>query len=79
MDRGIRAATRLLPNHKKSIQELMLRSENFRALCMDLAEAEFALERWEQSKMPEKEAHCAEYRLIIVGLEAEIRQTIRER
>ncbi|WP_156412173.1 hypothetical protein [Bosea sp. Root483D1] len=79
MDRGILAALRLLPNHKKSIQELMLRNENFRALCADLAEAEFALERWENSKFPEKEAHCAEYRLIIIGLEAEIRQTIRDR
>ncbi|MGX1791164.1 hypothetical protein ACWIGM_30755 [Bosea sp. NPDC055332] len=79
MDRGILAAIRLLPNHKKSIQELMLRNEDFRALCRDLAEAEFALERWENSALPEKEAHCAEYRLIIVGLEAEIRQTIHDR
>ena len=79
MDRGILAAIRLLPSHKKSIQELMLRNEDFRALCTDLAEAEAALERWESSAFPEKEAHCAEYRLIIVGLEAEILQTIHER
>lgn len=79
MDRGIRAAIRLLPDHKKSIQELMLRNESFRVLCADLAEAEIALERWENSKLPEKEAHCAEYRLIIAGLEAEVRQTINER
>lgn len=79
MDRGIRAAIRLLPNHKKSIQELMLRNEGFRALCTDLVEAETALERWENSRSPEREAHCAEYRLIIVGLEAEIRQTISGR
>lgn len=79
MDRGILAAIRLLPTHKKSIQELTLRNEDFRALCMDLVEAEIALERWESSALPEKEAHCAEYRLIIVGLEAEIRQTIHER
>jgi hypothetical protein len=78
MDRGILAAIRLLPHHKKSIQELTLRNESFRTLCADLVEAEAALERWENSKSPNKEAHCAEYRLIIIGLEAEIRQTIHE-
>jgi len=78
MDRGILAAIRLLPHHKKSIQELMLRNESFRSLCADLVEAKAALERWKSSKSPNKEAHCAEYRLIIIELEAEIRQTIHE-
>jgi len=79
MDPGVLAAIRLLPTHKKSIEELVLLSESFRTLCGDLAEAELALKRWENSTLPGKEARCAEYRQIIDGLEAELRQAVHER
>lgn len=79
MDRGVLAAIRLLPTHKKSIVELALSSESFRTLCGDLAEAELALQRWENSTLPAKEARCAEYRLLIDGLETELRQVIDEK
>ncbi len=79
MDRGVLAAIRLLPRYRKSIEELVLLSESFRSLCGDIAEAELALERWEKSTLPGKEARCDEYRLIINGLEAELRQAIHER
>lgn len=79
MDRGVLAAIRLLPNHKKSIEELALGSESFRTLCSDLAEAELALDRWESSTLPGKEARCVEYRLLIDGLEAELRQVVHEK
>lgn len=79
MDRGVLAAIRLLPTHKKSIVELALSSESFRTLCGDLAEAELALQRWETSTLPTKEARCAEYRLLIDGLETELRQVIDEK
>jgi len=79
MDRGVLAAIRLLPKYRKSIEELVLLSDSFRTLCGDIAEAELALERWENSILPGKEARCAEYRSIINGLEAELRQAIHER
>jgi hypothetical protein len=79
MDQGVLAAIRLLPRYRKSIEELVLLSESFRSLCGDIAEAELALQRWENSTSPGKEARCAEYRSIINGLEAELRQAIHER
>jgi len=78
MDPGVLAAIRLLPKHKKTIQELVLSSENFRSLCVDLADAEQALRRWESSRAPGMAARCLEYRHLIDGLEAELRQSIRE-
>lgn len=78
MDPGVLAAIRLLPKHRKTIEELMRSSENFRSLCVDLADAEQALRRWENSGTPGMAARCLEYRHLIDGLEAEIRQSIGE-
>jgi hypothetical protein len=78
MDPGVLAAIRLLPKHKKAIQELVLSSESFRSMCMDLADAEQALRRWQSSGGPGMAARCDEYRHLIDGLEAELRQSIRE-
>lgn len=78
MDPGVLAAIRLLPKHKKTIEELVLSSENFRSLCVDLADAEQALRRWENSGSPGMDARCMEYRHLIDGLEAELRQSIGE-
>lgn len=79
MDPGVLAAIRRLPRHKKTIEELVLLSESFRALCGDLAEAEVALLRWQESGVPVTAARCVEYRHLIDGLEAELRQAIFER
>ena len=79
MDSGVLAAIRRLPRHKKAIEELALFSRSFRSLCGDLVEAEVALLRWEGSQAPGTTARCAEYRLLIKGLEAELLQTIHER
>lgn len=78
MDSGVLAAIRLLPRQRIAIEKMVLRSESFRSLCGDLAEAEAALRRWEKSCAPEHAARCLEFRHIIDGLEAELRQTIRE-
>ena len=78
MDPGVLAAIRLLPRHKTAIEEMVLRSESFRALCGDLAEAEAALRRWEKSGAPEYAARRVEFRHLVDGLEAELRQAIRE-
>jgi len=78
MDPGVLAVIRLLPRHRKAIEELALSSENFRSLCVDLADAELALRRWEASAAPGSAARCVEYRHLIDGLEAELRQAIGE-
>lgn len=78
MDPGVLAAIRLLPKHKKAIEELVLSSENFRSLCADLADAEQALRRWATAGTPGTAARCVEYRHLIDGLEAELRQSIGE-
>lgn len=79
MNTGVRAAIRRLPKHKVVIEELVLRSESFRNLCGDLADAELALWRWEASEAPGAAARRDEYRHLIDGLEAELRQAIHER
>jgi hypothetical protein len=79
MDPGVLSAIRLLPNHKRTIEEMVLGSESFRTLCGDLAEAEQALRRWEKSGAPGHAARCVEYRHLIDGLEAELRRAISER
>lgn len=58
------AATRRFPSEAKVIEELMIRSESFRGLCDDLAEAERALAATDQ--MPEalrrhRRAECQEW------------------
>lgn len=78
MDPGVLAAIRLLPKHRKAIEALILSSENFRSLCVDLVDAEQALQRWDNSGAPGMTARRLEYRHLIDGLEAEIRQSISE-
>jgi hypothetical protein len=58
------AATRRFPSETKLIEELMFRSESFRGLCDDLAEAERALAATDE--MPEalrrdRRAECQEW------------------
>jgi hypothetical protein len=78
MDPGVQAAIRRLPKHRTAIEELVLSSENFRSLCMDLADAEQVLRRWQTSSAPATAARCLEYGDLIDGLENEIRQSIEE-
>ncbi len=56
--------------------EQALRSESFRALCADLAEAERGLTLWESSPLPIRKARCIEYRQLIESLETELRETL---
>jgi len=78
MDPGVLAAIRLLPKHRKAIKTLVLSSESFRSLCVDLVDAEQALQRWDNSDDPGMAARRIEYRHLIDDLEAEIRQAISE-
>ncbi|MFC7395579.1 hypothetical protein ACFQU1_00035 [Chelatococcus sp. GCM10030263] len=70
------AAIRRFPHRRRAIEELALQSENFRLLCSDLADAELALEGWKNCPTPLGEERCAEYRTLVAGLAAEIRETL---
>lgn len=76
MDQGVRAAVRRHLDRQPSIEELALRSESFRSLCADLAEAELALRRWEATPSPIQAARCMEYRMLVESLENELRAAI---
>lgn len=79
MDPGVLAAIRLLPRHKKDVEELAMASEQFRGLCQDLADAELVLGQLEMSGAPETAARRIEYRSLVDGLEAELRQAVQEK
>jgi hypothetical protein len=76
MHRGVLAAIRRFPHRRRAIEELALQSENFRLLCSDLADAEAALEGWQNSRSPLGEERSMEYRTLVAGLAAEIRETL---
>lgn len=76
MDPGILAAIQKLPKYEAAIKELALRSESFRSLCGDLAEAEQAIRRRRHAETPDQAAQLAEYRHLVEDLEAELRQAI---
>lgn len=79
MDSGVRAAIRLLPRHRKDVEELAMASEAFRGICRDLAVAETVLGRLEKSAVPGTAARRLEYRSLVDGLEAELRQAVHEK
>jgi hypothetical protein len=61
---GQQAATRRFPSEAKLIEEVMVRSESFRGLCDDLAEAERALAATDQlseALLRERRAECQEW------------------
>ena len=69
---GQQAATRRFPSEAKLIEEVMARSESFRELCDDLAEAERALAATDQlpeALLRDRRAECQEW---VDSLENEI-------
>ena len=61
---GQRAATRRFPSQVKLIEDVILRSESFRGLCEDLAEAERALagtDEMPEALRRERRAECLEW------------------
>ena len=72
------AAVRKFPSHAKLIEELTIRSESFRELCEDLAEAERALAASEQLSETLRSARRAECQGWVDGLTKEIEEALRE-
>ena len=75
---GQRAATRRFPAAAKLIEEALSRSESFRGLCNDLAEAERALAATDEMPEPMREARRAECQEWVESLTNEIARVLHE-
>ena len=79
MNSSVLAAIARFPDRGHAIVGLARKDEDFLALCVDLADAAAALERWERSESPLQEARCAEYRDLVRDLTAELEATLDRR
>jgi len=78
MDEGVLAAVRRFPERQQAIEALADRNEDFRSLCVDLADAEAALAGWRASTAAVRDARCAEYRDLVEDLAREVGAGRRE-
>jgi hypothetical protein len=72
MDQNLQVAIARFPDRGHAIEELAKRSENFRSICADLADAEAAALQWERSSSPVSQARSAEYRELVRDLALEL-------
>jgi hypothetical protein len=72
MPDGLHSAIQRFPEQRAAIEAMSARDDEFRTLCDDLAEAEAALTRWEDSTAPYRNERCAEYRELVESLTAEL-------
>ena len=70
--RAISAAVRRFPRFELAIHRLMDRSESFRDMCEELAEAELALSRVDQFPPAVREARRAEWQELVDRLVGEV-------
>jgi hypothetical protein len=76
MDQSILSAIARFPDRGHAIEDLARTDEDFRSICVDLADAEAGLARWECSSSPVKVSRCAEYRDLVKDLAAELEATL---
>jgi hypothetical protein len=79
MDRSLLTAIARFPDRGRAIKDLAAMDEEFHALCVDLRDAESALDGWERSLSPVREERCAEYRELAAGLADEIKTALDRR
>ncbi|WP_027684274.1 hypothetical protein [Rhizobium leguminosarum] len=72
MDEGRTAVRRQFPARIKAIDDLSARSEDFREICRDFADAQSALQKWNVSTDPKRDERVVEYRELIAELSKEI-------
>ncbi|ARQ58684.1 hypothetical protein EFR00_06120 [Rhizobium sophoriradicis] len=72
MDKGVAAVCRQFPARIKTIDDLSARSEDFREICRDFADAQSALKKWTVSTDPKRNERVAEYQELIAELSKEI-------
>lgn len=72
MDQAVTVAKHHFPTRGQAIEERAARDEEFRDLCVDLADAEAELQRWEQLTGPKCLERRAEYAELVRDLAREI-------
>ncbi|MGO4137647.1 hypothetical protein ACEQ6A_24245 [Rhizobium brockwellii] len=72
MDEGVTAVRRQFPARIGAIDDLSSRSEDFREICRDFADAQSELEKWNVSTDPKRNERVVEYRELIAELSKEI-------
>ncbi|MBY5531980.1 hypothetical protein HFO42_03715 [Rhizobium leguminosarum] len=72
MDEGVTAVRRQFPARIKAIDDLSARSEDFREICRDFADAQSALQKWNVSTDPKRNERVVEYQELIAELSKEI-------
>ncbi|TBZ99618.1 MULTISPECIES: hypothetical protein [Rhizobium] len=72
MDEGVTAVRRQFPARIKAIDDLSARSEDFREICRDFADAQSALQKWNVSTDPKRDERVVEYQELIAELAKEI-------
>jgi hypothetical protein len=76
MDEGVTAVRRRFPARILTIDDLAGRSEEFRDICRDFAEAQSELAKWEVSTAPMRDERCGEYKELVAGLAKEIEDAL---
>jgi hypothetical protein len=77
MDPGIERAIERFPELAAPIQDRFRDDPSFREMCGDYAEALEALQRWEDSDVPQRAALIEEYRELAEALEIEMVTALR--
>ncbi|PDS78016.1 hypothetical protein [Rhizobium sp. L43] len=72
MDESVTAVRRQFPARIKAIDDLSARSEDFREICRDFADAQSALQKWNVSTDPKRGERVVEYQELIAELSKEI-------
>ncbi|MBY3182345.1 hypothetical protein RWK44_07800 [Rhizobium sp. 25PS6] len=72
MDEGVTAVRRQFPARIRAIDDLSARSEDFREICRDFADAQSALQKWNGSTDPKRDERVVEYQELIAELSKEI-------
>ncbi|MBY3224167.1 hypothetical protein HFO17_06205 [Rhizobium laguerreae] len=76
MDEGVTAVRRQFPARIRAIDDLSARSEDFREICRDFADAQSALQKWNVSTDPKRDDRVVEYQELIVELSKEIESAL---
>ncbi|MDV4157588.1 hypothetical protein ACCT14_05305 [Rhizobium brockwellii] len=72
MDEGVTAVRRQFPARIRAIDDLSSRSEDFREICRDFADAQSELAKWNVSTDPKRNERVVEYQELIAELSKEI-------
>src|SRR4051812_12988402 len=72
MNEKLSVAKRHFPARDQAIEDLAFRKDDFRSMCVDLADSESEVHRWQRSEDPKRDQLLAEYQELVRDLIQEI-------